>query len=586
MMLLYLSEANSANKDKKPLKLIVQTDDQKDKVIKSTIEELNNIAKNMEKTAILYRTINQALYWEEEAKKSFIKFVESKGYYNTYIETEYIEEKNTIIFNIYNWERYKIKKIEINYAQDANQNIIVPDVNKLKIKIGDFAVAKNILESQNQLKEYIEQENCLLKLEINNAAIVDNLDNSMSLAYVIHSGPSAQIKSIDVSGLKTLNADYVKKLINLKEGQCFKNSLIENSKSELQGSGFFVLTDPIVPNKTDENGKIPVIFKLQERKHRSLKAGLSFASDLGAGATLGWDHRNLFGSGENLESKLFVNKQDQIIDLNFVKPFFQRDDQNLKLDASAKKLVSKAFNSKEVELSAGIDRKINDIWLYGAGLKYSYSNITKAANPGNYSFISVPLFLKRNSKNDIFDATKGTDITFTAEPFIPVRKENRYFLKNNISASVYFSLMPPDETVILALQCAGGTISGIDTNQIPPNEKFYLGGGGTIRGYGDKLVGKLDNNNRPIGGKSYIQTNIEARIRLKNDFGFVIFLDSGNIFDSTMPKINDKFFYGVGFGIRYFTDFGPLRFDIGFPTSKRDKIDKSYQLYFGIGQDF
>lgn len=43
---------------------------------------------------------------------------------------------------------------------------------------------------------------------------------------------------------------------------------------------------------------------------------------------------------------------------------------------------------------------------------------------------------------------------------------------------------------------------------------------------------------------------------------------------------------GGGFGVRYLTNFGPLRFDVGFPLNRRKFIDKSYQLYFGIGQSF
>ena len=49
---------------------------------------------------------------------------------------------------------------------------------------------------------------------------------------------------------------------------------------------------------------------------------------------------------------------------------------------------------------------------------------------------------------------------------------------------------------------------------------------------------------------------------------------------------NKKMFHGYGFGVRYFTGFGPLRLDVGFPLAGRKKIDKAFQVYFGIGQNF
>ena len=42
----------------------------------------------------------------------------------------------------------------------------------------------------------------------------------------------------------------------------------------------------------------------------------------------------------------------------------------------------------------------------------------------------------------------------------------------------------------------------------------------------------------------------------------------------------------LSFGVRYFTGFGPLRLDVGFPLAGRKKIDKAFQVYFGIGQNF
>jgi translocation and assembly module TamA len=53
-----------------------------------------------------------------------------------------------------------------------------------------------------------------------------------------------------------------------------------------------------------------------------------------------------------------------------------------------------------------------------------------------------------------------------------------------------------------------------------------------------------------------------------------------------LPKFKTKMHWGTGVGLRYYTEFGPLRVDIGFPLNKRKGLDKAYQLYFSIGQAF
>ena len=93
------------------IKLIVKEHPEAESSIKAVMKKLNELARNMEKTAKLYNTINQKAYWESEGKKSFLRYLHSEGYYDATIETEFPETKNAIIFYVNGWERYKIKKI-------------------------------------------------------------------------------------------------------------------------------------------------------------------------------------------------------------------------------------------------------------------------------------------------------------------------------------------------------------------------------------------------------------------------------------------------------------------------------------------
>ena len=73
---------------------------------------------------------------------------------------------------------------------------------------------------------------------------------------------------------------------------------------------------------------------------------------------------------------------------------------------------------------------------------------------------------------------------------------------------------------------------------------------------------------------------------MNDSIGVVGFLDSGFAYSSLTPQLRKRLLQGAGLGVRYLTNFGPLRFDVGFPLKRRKFVDKSYQLYFGIGQSF
>ena len=567
------------------IKLIVKEHPEAESSIKAVMKKLNELARNMEKTAKLYNTINQKAYWESEGKKSFLRYLHSEGYYDATIETEFPETKNAIIFYVNGWERYKIKKIIVKYAENSNHNIHVPDITGLKIKEGDFAIAANVIDSEKILAKDIEKDNCLLSLDVTHEAIIDNSDDTIIINFIINAGPYAAIKSVNFKGLRSVNPDYVRKLIPFKNDQCFRPSLIKEAQKSLQKTGLFGIINPEIPDHTDNDSKVPIVFDLKEQKHRSVKAGFSYGTDLGFGATAGWSHKNFFGNGETVKTEISVNQKEQIIDLEFTKPFYKQDNQTLKIGLSGENTTSKAYDNREGMLSVGIERKLTNIWTAGISGKYSYSVVKETQGSKDFSFLSIPLFIKRDTRDNILNARKGLELQFKTEPFFPTKTGARSFFKNEIIAAKYTPFRTKFDPVI-AVKISAGVISGAKSAKIPANERFYTGGVGSVRGYAYQLAGPIDQKNHPIGGRSMILSNIELRTKIKNDIGLVVFFDSGNVFSSTTPELGKKMFHGFGAGIRYFTDFGPLRLDVGFPVKPRKKVDKAFQLYFGIGQNF
>ncbi|MFK7967801.1 MAG: autotransporter assembly complex family protein [Rickettsiaceae bacterium] len=569
------------------IKLIVKEHQDADSSIKEVIKKLNELSKNMENVAKIYDTINQQAYWESEAKKSFFKYLQSDGYYDATIETELIAEENKIVFYVNGWQRYKIKKLLFKHAENSNHNIKMPDLSNLKIKEGDFAIASNIINVQNVIAKELEKNNCLLSLEVTHEAVIDHLDDSILVDFIINAGPHAKVKSVGFTGLTSVNPNYAKKLIPFKRGQCFRRSLITKAQNSLQKSSLFAITTPEIPDYTDANDEVPVIFDVKERKHRSFKAGFSYGSDLGFGITTGWNHRNFLGSGETVKTELFANQKEQIVDLAFTKPFYKQDNQTLKIGVSVENLVSKAFNNKEGSAFVGIERKLNDIWKAGVSGKYSYSVVkdAKSKSTKNYSFLSAPLFIIRDTRDNFLNPSKGHELQLKTEPFYPIKKEGKSFLKNEFIVAKYLPCELKFDPVI-AIRAAIGSISGTKSATIPANERFYVGGAASVRGYAYQFAGEIDEKNLPIGGRSMIETAIELRTRVKNDIGLVVFFDSGNVYSSITPAFNKKMFHGYGVGVRYFTGFGPLRLDVGFPLKGRKKIDKAFYVYFGIGQNF
>src|SRR3546814_3584007 len=100
---------------------------------------------------------------------------------------------------------------------------------------------------------------------------------------------------------------------------------------------------------------------------------------------------------------------------------------------------------------------------------------------------------------------------------------------------------------------------GAARDRLAPSRRFYAGGGGSVRGLGFQELGPKDPNNDPIGGRSVNEAALEARYRFGN-FGVVGFVDAGQVYRSSAPTFQNLRF-GAGIGARYYTNFGPMRFE-------------------------
>ena len=172
-----------------------------------------------------------------------------------------------------------------------------------------------------------------------------------------------------------------------------------------------------------------------------------------------------------------------------------------------------------------------------------------------------------------------------AAPYTDVLGPTLNFAKGRITTTRYLQLAKAPN-LVLALRGSVGSLVGAERDEVPADERFYAGGGGSIRGIGYELAGPLDDDDKPLGGRSVVEGSVELRTRFGDNFGAVLFLDGGTVDTSVLPTGGTRVLFGAGPGLRYYTPIGPVRVDLGFPLNPRQGVDDPFQLYFSLGQAF
>ena len=149
-----------------------------------------------------------------------------------------------------------------------------------------------------------------------------------------------------------------------------------------------------------------------------------------------------------------------------------------------------------------------------------------------------------------------------------------------IDGSVYF---PASERIVLAGRVRAGSILGSSNFTSRRRGVSMPVAGGSVRGFSYQNIGPRDVLNNPVGGKSLFELGAEARIRF-GSFGVVPFVDAGNVYASGLPGL-DRLRIGAGIGVRYYTNFGPLRVDVGTPINPQPG-DSRIGVYVSLGQAF
>jgi translocation and assembly module TamA len=162
------------------------------------------------------------------------------------------------------------------------------------------------------------------------------------------------------------------------------------------------------------------------------------------------------------------------------------------------------------------------------------------------------------------------------------------FVVAQADAAVYLDLATLGWTVpgrsVLAARALVGEARGAASFDLPPDQRFYGGGSGTVRGFRYQSVGPRFPDGNPIGGTAIDAATVEYRQRIARQFGAAIFLDAGHVSGDGHP-LQGRPAVGAGIGMRYYTPIGPVRIDIAVPVTKLPGGD-AFELYVGLGQAF
>jgi len=522
-----------------------------------------------------------------------------------------------VTFRISEGKQWKVAKLRIEGAVRLNLSSIR---NELASAEGQPYADVNVATDRNRILEYY-YANGFPAAAFSFAASPGKEPQTIDLTYTITEGPREFVRKVIVSGLHLTHASLIERDIDIQDGEPISMTKINDVSRRLSDLGIFANVSTGLQDPQGTNLYKYVLYDLDEAARYTFNAG--FGLEVGqfgstttnlsaAGGSKGVspivsfdvNRLNFLGIGQTISLQTRYSTLEQRESLNYIVPRFL---------GSPKRTVTfsilydttqdvQTFSARRQEASVQTSQRFNRASTLM--LRFAYRRVST----GNVEISSllIPQLLQpvrigilsgsyiQDHRDNPADAHSGfwntIDAGIAGNFFGSQRNFARVLARNATYTSIGRNLVFARQTqigAIIPFETPPGTTS---FDAIPLPERFFGGGGVSMRGFGDNQAGPRDIGTAtvgatgfPIGGNGLFFNTFELRFPLLGpNISGVVFHDMGNIYPSFSDislryrQDNDQDFdyavQSVGFGVRYKTPLGPVRVDLAYalnPTRYR-----------------
>jgi translocation and assembly module TamA len=460
----------------------------------------------------------------------------------------------------------------------------------ISLQPGMDAVAAKVIDQERQLGARLRQLGYPYAQATGREVIGDKEDKTISVRYTVKSGPRVRFGDVAIpDGLRT-SYRYLNRINSTVAGTLFDPAALALYNSRLSETRLFnksiaKLSDAPVAVDADGTEVRDVELQLTERKRNTLTLGVGFDTSEGFGVDAELLRRNLTRRGDLLTATARAAERELGLELVWRRPNVIEYGKGLRISASASDENTDAFNQVTGRVGVGYEVIKSPEFQYNYGADARYIRQSGESARRDFQVLSLSGAVLIDESDSLLDPRRGWRAEGRLKPtysFSPDGPDVPYV--RAVGQLRGYVPLSSQGRFVAAGRLRLGTLVGATVADVPGEDRFYSGGGGSVRGYAFQAIGPFDANDVPLGGRSLTEGSIEARARVTTNIGVVGFVDAGTVSNEEYPTF-DNFRLGAGIGVRYITPAGPLRLDIATPLNPSGR-DEAVQVYISIGQAF
>jgi outer membrane protein assembly complex protein YaeT len=504
-------------------------------------------------------------------------------------EVEFDQPSRTVraTFVLDEGPRFKVGRIELRGNLTLAESVLM---EAARLRSGEVFAPQVFEAALDRVREVYARRG-FNEAEVRGESQPDKERASIDLVFEIKENRQDIVKGIEISGNSLTRERVIRRELAFGEGDVLDHYTLNKSRKNLYDLGIFGSVQfTLKPEMESAGAQRPqtVGVDVTELNPYSLRYGFQYDTETKFGVAADLVNRNVFGTSQLAGTSFNLNRYERGAKAFFRSHYFLGKKINSEFFTFINRKILPGYTVDRTGLTLQQQIKFRQSWMLSYNYSFERSRVFNGAageleiseEAVNVGRLNVAV--SANTRDDIMNPSRGTFFSQSLDYAAPALGSEVRFLRY---FGQYFFIRKVTGPVSYALGLRLGLGKGFGRD-LPLSERFFAGGGTSIRGFAYNEVGpKSPKSQVPLGGDALFILNQELRCDIYKKLSGVVFIDVGNIYARAEDLNPIETRETAGVGLRLATPVVLLRFDWGFKLDRRPGESLS-EVHFSIGQAF
>ena len=420
--------------------------------------------------------------------------------------------------------------------------------------------------------------------------VVDHAAHALSATYMLSAGARVRLDGLRIASRGRTDPAWVRALKPWRTGEVYRPEAVAELERRLTDTQVYdtVAVSLAPASETGADGLRPVVVSLADRRTRALDFSAGYSTSEGADFDVRYSLFDKLRRGDTFTLETRLAELDSRYGGELSLPDFLNPGQTLTPSAYYFNTVTDAYTEAGEIVSLDLTQRYGRTSFLTRGVSVTNSRVDdKELGALNLTALRLTGAFYFDRTDNALDPHHGFKADARIVPTFTTGGEQLVYARMLAQASAYLPLDRISAGDVLAGRVRVGSLVGASIPAVPAQDRFFAGGGGSVRGYEYQGVGPFYADGTPRGGLSLVEASLELRHRFgASPIGAVLFLDGGSVGDHAAPTV-ERFQTAVGIGARYSLGFAPIRADFAVPLQRAaNSSQQPFEIYLSIGQSF